>query len=247
MEYDIPLSLGTPWFFRVRQLMKELACDFDYAFVRVMAKWLDAGYDEPLLDLLKHGMEPGEVARKYLAAMMVPEYRARFPLTNIQYEFRLVPNRKAGRQSREEARRAQAIEFILAAGAEAMTKGGNPSKHFWRVFRYALRPEDFPTDKGRFPWKAKLARIDGRAGRRKNPEPADAVRAWFVEKHRSGREHVRGSYRSATDDAHEELKGHEEDHKKSLEKVETLKKGKRWSAGISKAAIRNAYDKKLRS
>ncbi|MGC2410956.1 MAG: hypothetical protein WA441_13435 [Methyloceanibacter sp.] len=245
MEDDIQLLLDTPCFSRVQQLMEELACDFDDAFARVTAKWLDAGYDELLLYWLKRGREPGEVLRKYLAALMVPERRARLPLTNIQYEFRLVPNRKAGRQKRDEQgiSRARAIEFTLAAGAEAMMKGVNPGKHFWRVFRYALRPEDFPTDKGRFPWKAKLARIDGQAGRRKNPEPADDVRAWFVEKHRSGVV----SYRSAIDKAHNELKGHEEEHKKSLEKGATLKKGKRWSAGISKAALRNAYDKKLRS
>jgi hypothetical protein len=128
-----------------------------------------------------------------------------------------------------------------------VTLGDNPGKHFWRCFRYALRPEDFPTDKGRFPWKAKLARIDGKKGPRKNPEPGYEVIAWFVQKHRWGREHLRSSYKTAIHDAHKELKSLEEEEIKSLDKGETLEKGKRWSAKIGLTTIRNAYDKKLRS
>jgi hypothetical protein len=43
MEDDIPLSLGTPWFSRVKKLMRDRD-DFDDAFAHVMAIHLDAGY-----------------------------------------------------------------------------------------------------------------------------------------------------------------------------------------------------------
>jgi hypothetical protein len=173
MGNEFPLSPDTPWGTEVLLLMKERGYSFDHAFARVMARYLDAGDTWPLLDLLKCGGKPGAVAIKYLAPMMVPERRARLPLTNLQYAFHLVPNRTVGGQKRDErgGRIAQVIEFILAFGADTMAKGENPGKHFWEWFRYALEPMDFKLNhKRRFPWKAQLVRIKGGNGRRKNPE-----------------------------------------------------------------------------
>jgi hypothetical protein len=195
-----------------------LGYGFDDSFVRVMAKYLDAGDTRPLLDLLRHKREPGEIAIKYLAAMMVTELRARLPLTKIQYKFHFAQNRKVGPPKRDEqaTRIAQALGIIIVAGLDAMAEGKKPDKSFWKWFRYALEPGDF-----------ELIRIDGRKGRRKNPElnMQRKLLAQMVEKRID-----RGDgYESAIQDTHDEIK--------------KLAKDEGWRGNIGVTTIRNAFDK----
>jgi hypothetical protein len=74
------------------------------------------------------------------------------------------------------------------------------------------------------------------------------VLAWFVQKHRSGKEHLRSSYKTALYDAGKELKAiadEEIDLDKGAGPQLRASRRKPWRAKISRTTIKNAYDKKV--
>jgi hypothetical protein len=167
MQYDIPLSIGTPWGTRAWRYRRDQGYSIERAIDQSLLDYLSGGEIRALLDLLKHGKQPGKVVIKYLAAMIVPDCRVG-SLSNIRYAFKLEPNRKVGGQKRDEqgTRLAEIIECILARGADAMAKGRVPDESFWSCFECALEPQNWRCALSEAkPWGIVLIPGPPRAGR----------------------------------------------------------------------------------
>lgn len=109
MEDEIPLLPDTPWWREVRTLMRERGKEFDEAFAVIMERYLNSGDARPLHDLVRRSRtEPGTRARKFIAAMLDPEF-ARSSGIEVRYRFGFRENRRRGRPKRHEvdARRRQ--------------------------------------------------------------------------------------------------------------------------------------------
>jgi hypothetical protein len=202
MEDDIPLPPESGWGIEIRQLMKERAYDFDRSFAHVMERYLSEGDTRPLMDLLGRGARPREPAFPCLAAMLDPANEARPESVKIRYRFAFYKNRKPGRPKEADAERRntlmRSVFWILKIGAKAMSENRSPDERFWLCLGRALATKTCRSD---FPWTAKLVRVDGRKGRRRDPEleKRDEVLAWFVEKHFERA----GGYESAIRTTHE--------------------------------------------
>jgi hypothetical protein len=109
MEDEIPLLPDTPWWREVRTLMWERGKEFDEAFAVIMERYLNSGDARPLHDLVRRSRtEPGTRGRKFIAAMLDPEF-ARSSGIEVRYRFGFRENRRRGRPKRHEvdARRRQ--------------------------------------------------------------------------------------------------------------------------------------------
>ena len=146
MKDGIPLDLDTPWYREVRNLMWEEGKEFDEAFHEafavVMERYLNSGKAMPLDDLVRRSnTEPGTRARKFIAAMLDPEF-ARSSGIEVRYRFGFRENRRRGRPKRHEvdARRRQFFVgwALIGAGLPAMKLGRKPHWSFWDCLTTAL-------------------------------------------------------------------------------------------------------------
>lgn len=185
---NIPLPPENGWAIEIRQLTHERGWDFDTAFACVMLRYLNEGDVRPLGDLLTRRKRPGESSFLVLAMMLAPmRAQASEERVQIQYRFVLSENRGPGRPRRDDAAlrkdRVQSVVEVLMTGAVAMSGGQDPGARFWTCLRRAIIAGVTRTVEQDFPLKATLVRVDGRKGRRRDPElrTRDEALAWFVE------------------------------------------------------------------
>jgi len=175
MTDDIPWPPDTGWGIEARQL-RDQGYGPNQAVDRVVLKYLGLGDPRPLLDLLRRGKTPGSDVLRYLAAMIDPEYRTRFPNEPPQYEIRFRPvGRKPERPKRSESVGASDFHEFFKAYTTAMAEGRQPDSSFWKYLYsclcYPLDPTQFQeVYKTDVRLTAKLVRIDGRKGGKRDPE-----------------------------------------------------------------------------
>lgn len=242
MEDRIPLDLDTPWYREVvRNLMweegKEFNEAFDEAFAVVMERYLNSGNAQPLDDLVRRSKtEPGTRARKFIAAMIDPEF-ARSSGIEVRYRFGFNEKRGRGRPKRHEvddevdARPPQSfVERALGAGLSAIKLGRKPHWSFWDRLTKGLNENYVWSRQDEYPMKVRLERVDGRKGREATPEleTRDEVLAESVQMHIDRGE----KYAVAI--------------KLVYESIKVYGKKENWTGArtgkICKTIIRNAYD-----
>ena len=225
--------------------MREQGKEFDEAFAVVMERYLNSDDARPLHDLVQRSKtEPGTRARKFIAAMLDPEF-ARSSGIEVRYRFGFKETHsRRGRPKRHEVDDgvdARRLPFLVAMalirrGVQAIKLGRKPHWSFWDRLTKALNAnEDWSRqDRSRqdeYPMKAKLERVDGRKGREANPEleTRDQVLAESVQKHIDRGEKyvvaIKFVYESIKDQGKEE----------------------NWTGKICETTIRNAYDARCKA
>ena len=185
MEDDGPLSPGTAWGIEALWLAEARNWPPYRAFDHVLLRYLDQGDFRPLLCLLQHGKIPGGGVLRCLAAMIDPEFRARFPNASFPYEIRFEVSRKRGRPKGYTSgiTSAVVVYWVFNAGVTAMKDGHRPVDLFWKQLADALDHDAYRQARGEaFPLKAKLVRTDGVKGRHRHPELGmrDRALAWSM-------------------------------------------------------------------
>ncbi len=232
MDDGLPLKPDTGWGTEVRRLMKDPGCDFDHAFAKVMARYLNQGDTRPLFDLVQRAKkEPEEPALRFLAKMFNLLPQASSSDVEIQYRFGFEPFRaKRGRPGPVEATKAKAagiVFSVLLNGVAKMAEGQKPGPIFWQyLFNAFDQTQRGSTTQSDFPVSAKLVRIDGSRGRRIDPELAtrDKVLASFVEQHiKEGR-------------------GYDSSIKETRDELRRIARDEGWQGKVGEKTIKDAYD-----
>jgi hypothetical protein len=187
MKDGIPLDQDTPWYREVRNFMCEAGKEFDEAFAVVMERYLSSGDARPLDDLVRRSRrEPGTRARKFIAAMIDPEFAHS---SGIEVRYRLGFNETGSRRGRPKRHEVDAQFFVemalIGRGLAAIKLGRKPNWSFWDRLTMGLNENYRWSRQDEYPMKVKLERVDGRKGREANPEleTRDEVLAESVQKH----------------------------------------------------------------
>ncbi|WP_428671905.1 hypothetical protein [Reyranella sp.] len=166
--------------------------------------------------------------------MIDPECRARLADEQLTFEIRFEDRRMRGRP-KGGRRRGSSARFRVhwKADTTKMSEGLQPHPHFWGCLRAGLMETNNPAlfreiFKTSLPFTVKIVQIDGRRGRRPNPElgERDRVLADFVE-HRMSLDH---GYDSA-------ILG-------TLDQIWATAKEECWRGTIGKKTIKDAYDRR---
>ena len=174
MNYDYPQWADNGWKTEARKLMTEGGCDYNRAVDLVALRYLSAGNSRSFLDFMQQPepmWAPGLDVRMYLAGMIDPEFKKRFSKGSFTYQIVFVG--KQGRPRAEDI--TDGYLAVLKSGAAAMANGRQPGPVFWNLLWLLLAafedPEQFRSWHGRAPdVRAEIARIDGRKGRKSDPE-----------------------------------------------------------------------------